>query len=86
MGRFLKRGLLLVWAVWLSVVFTTNLLDAGKALGFLGETWAFASGNYRFLVQTTARYSMPEWLNRLLFFGVVCWEGAAAWPDTSPDS
>jgi hypothetical protein len=45
----LKRGLLLFWAAWLSLVLATNLLDAAKALGLLGQSWAFASGNYAFL-------------------------------------
>ena len=75
---FLKRGLLLFWAVWLSIVVATNLLDGMKALGQLGESWAFASGNYRFLAETTARYGTPAWLNGVLFAGVVCWEGVAA--------
>jgi hypothetical protein len=75
---FLKRSLLLFWAVWLTVVFATNVLDGCKALGWLGESWAFASGNYHLLVETTARYGTPTWLNGLLFLGVICWEGAAA--------
>jgi hypothetical protein len=29
----LKRALLFFWALWLTVVLTTNVLDAGKALG-----------------------------------------------------
>jgi hypothetical protein len=74
----LKRGLLLFWAAWLTVVFTTNLLDGAKVVGLLDEDWAFASGNYRFLAETTARYGTPAWLNGLLFAGVVCWEGLAA--------
>ena len=41
----LKRLLLLVWAVWLTVVFLSNLADAGKGVGLLGESWAFALGN-----------------------------------------
>jgi hypothetical protein len=73
----LKRTLLLFWAGWLSLVFTTNLLDGAKAMGLLGSSWAFASGNYDFLVQTTSRYGTPGWLNALLFLGVVTWEG---WP------
>jgi hypothetical protein len=77
-GLFLKRGLLLFWAVWLTIVFITNVLDGCKALGWLGEGWTFASGNYRFLAQTTARYGTPAWLNGLLFLGVIAWEGAAA--------
>src|SRR5262249_12232789 len=60
------------------LVLTTNLLDGAKALGLLGESWALASGNYPFLVQTTARYGTPAWLNGLLFVGVVCWQVVAA--------
>jgi hypothetical protein len=74
----LKRCLLLFWAVWLTVVFTTNVLDGCKALGLLGQNWAFASGNYRFLQDTTARYGTPAWLNEMLFVGVIGWEGVAA--------
>lgn len=74
----LKRGLLLFWAAWLSVVFTTNLLDGAKALGVLGESWTFTSGNYAFLTQTTARYGTPAWANAVMFAGVIAWEGLAA--------
>jgi hypothetical protein len=74
----MKRALLLFWAAWLSLVFTTNVLDGAKALGVLGESWAFASGNYAFLARTTARYGTPAWLNAVLFAGVVSWEGLAA--------
>lgn len=77
-SRFLKRNLLFFWALWLSIVFATNLFDGCKALGLLGENWLFASGNYRFVVETTSRYGTPSWLNGLLFLGVICWEGTAA--------
>lgn len=73
-----KRGLLLFWAAWLSEVFMTNLLDGAKALGILGESWTFASGNYAFVAQTTARYGTPAWANAVLFAGVIAWEGIAA--------
>jgi hypothetical protein len=75
---FLKRALLLFWAVWLAVVFATNLLDGGIALGWVQPNWAFASGNYRFLAETTARYGTPPWVNAVLFAGVIGWEGTAA--------
>lgn len=77
-ATFLKRALLAFWAAWLTVVFTTNLLDGLKALGLLAAPWPFASGNYGFLSATTARYGTPAWLNALLFLGVIAWEGAAA--------
>src|SRR5262249_9675849 len=74
----LKRGLLLFWAAFLSLVCLTNLLDGLKAVGLLPPGWPFASGNYRFLADTTARYGTPAWLDGLLFAGVVAWEGLAA--------
>jgi hypothetical protein len=74
----LKQALLFFWSAWLTVVFASNLADAAKAARLLPETWAFASGNYRFLVETTARYRTPDWVNGLLFAGVIAWEGAAA--------
>ena len=74
----LKRLLLLFWAVWLSVVFLTNLADAGKGLGLVDESWAFASGNWKLIQETTARYGTPAAVNVLLFAGVILWEAVAA--------
>jgi hypothetical protein len=74
----LKVWLLFVWAAWLTVVFTTNALDGLKALGQLSEGWAFASGNYRLLVATTARYGTSNSLNAVLFAGVIAWDAIAA--------
>jgi hypothetical protein len=73
----LKRTLLAFWAVWFTVVFATNLFDAAKAANLLPEAWAVASGNYRYIVETTSRYGTPQWTNVLLFLGVLCWEGIA---------
>ncbi|WP_010583678.1 DUF2165 family protein [Schlesneria paludicola] len=75
---FLKRSLLLFWAIWLFVILLSNLTDAAKELGFLGESWVFASGNFQFLKATTARYGNPAIVDRLLFCGVISWEGLAA--------
>lgn len=76
--QFLKRSLLLFWAIWLSVVFLGNLSDAGKELGLLGQSWAFASGNFKFVQATTARYDIPDVVNAVLFAGVILWESLAA--------
>jgi Predicted small integral membrane protein (DUF2165) len=76
--NLLKRSILLFWAVWLSVVFLSNLSDAGKGLGLLGDSWAFASGNLKFIKETTARYGTPDLVNALLFVSVILWEGVAA--------
>ncbi len=70
--------MLAFWCLWLTIVFATNLCDGLKELGVLGEGWKFASGNFRFLVSTTAHYDVPRWLNALLFAGVIAWEGLGA--------
>jgi len=70
----LKRLLLLFWAVWLSIVFLTNLTDAGKGLGLLGESWTFASHNWKLIQDTTTRYKAPVAVNAILFAGVLVWE------------
>ncbi len=78
MSNLLKRVLVLFWAVWFTVVLATNLCDAAKAMDVLEASGTFASGNYALVVQTTARYGPPAWLNGLLFAGVIAWEGLAA--------
>lgn len=75
---WLKRGTLLFWALWLSVVCLTNLFDALKALGWLGPGWAFASGNFDFIVKATAIYDPAPVVNGVLFAGVIAWEGVSA--------
>lgn len=76
--KTLKRGLVLGWAAWLTVVFLTNLFELLKVLNILPESWAFASGNFGFIQATTAIYTVPDTLNLLLFVGVVVWEALAA--------
>lgn len=70
----LKRGLLGFWAAWLTLIATTNVFDALKALGWIDPSRAFASGNFDYITQATARYAAPGWLNGVLFSGVIAWE------------
>jgi len=49
----LKQGIVLFWAVWLSVTFFANTFDGLKALKVMGEGWRFVSGNYASMVETT---------------------------------
>jgi hypothetical protein len=74
----LKRGVIFFWALWLSIVFTTNAFDFLKHVGGLDRAWAFASGNYDFMTSKTALYSVPDGLVMVLFMGVLVWEGLAA--------
>jgi len=73
-----KRLILVFWASWFAIVFLTNLFDGLKALGVVGERWAFASGNWAFMIATTKIYRVPVPLVGALFVGVVAWEGLSA--------
>jgi hypothetical protein len=70
----LKRGILLFWAGWLSIVTLTNVFDGLKALGVLGSGWTFASGNYGFMLDVTSVHGTPAAVVGVMFAGVVVWE------------
>ncbi|MFN4260223.1 MAG: hypothetical protein ACK4RK_13080 [Gemmataceae bacterium] len=74
----IQRGILLFWALWLSLVAATNIMDGLQQLGVVADSWRFTSGNYAFMVDVTARYHTPGWLVAGLFLGVVVWEALAA--------
>lgn len=73
----LKHGLLLFWALWLSLTWLTNACDGLKALRLLCVGWRVASGNYARMGATTQKYALPRWLLALLFGSVVLWQGLA---------
>jgi hypothetical protein len=77
-GLMLKQGILLFWALWLTVAWLANTCDGLKACHVLGKGWKFASGNYALMVEATQKYHTPLWLNATLFFGVILWQGGAA--------
>lgn len=74
----LQRSLIAFWALGHTIVLATNACDAARALGYLDPSWPFASGNYRYITETTARYGPPTWVNCMLFAGVIAWEALAA--------
>jgi len=74
----LKDVIVLFWASWFTVVFLSNAADGLKALGVVGEGWAFASGNWLFLLATTKIYGLPTLLVAALFAAVIAWEGICA--------
>jgi hypothetical protein len=74
----LKRGLLVFWAVWFSLVCLTNVLDGCKRLELLPTTWQYVSGNFQLILSVVSVYRIPEWLAALLFTGATCVEGVCA--------
>jgi len=71
---WIKRGLLLFWAFWYSVVVTTNVLNALQALGILPASFKFVSGNWQLINQTMDPLGVPIVLQAFLFTGVIVWE------------
>ena len=71
----LKLLLLFFWALWFTLVLLTNLFEGLKQLKILPEGWKFASKNFEQIVSATETYRSPAWLPRLLFLGVVLWQG-----------
>jgi hypothetical protein len=74
-----KRGVLLFWAAWLSVVVLTNILDALKGLGVLSSTFAWTSGNFAWIQSTMKPLNVPIGIEAALFGGVIIWEALAAY-------
>lgn len=76
--RLLRLGILCFWASYFTVVFASNAGDALKELGILGESFAFASGNYALVYRVTRIYGVPGAGVAALFGGVLAWQIATA--------
>jgi hypothetical protein len=74
----LKRGIVLFWAVWITIVVLANVAAALRAFDVLPSTWSLASGNYKAIADTTRVYSIPGWIDRALLLGVILWEAVGA--------
>ncbi len=74
----IRAGLLLFWAVWLSLVTATNLFDAMKQLDLLPEGFTLASYNFALVVETVGAHGVPAAVAAFLFAGVIAWEALAS--------
>ena len=74
----IRRGLLLFWALWLSVVVVTNMLNALVTIRVLPAGFVFSSGNWAWIGQTMNPLGVPVLLQAVMFVGVIAWEAAAA--------
>jgi hypothetical protein len=72
----LKQGILLLWAVWLTMVTVMNILEALKAAKLLSES-VKASSNWILMLRLTSVYKTPLWINGVMFAGVILWEAVA---------
>lgn len=73
----LKQGILLLWAIWLSMVTVMNVIEALKAAKLLPES-VKASSNWTLMLRVTSVYQTPLWINAVMFAGVIIWEAVAS--------
>ncbi|MCW1970351.1 MAG: hypothetical protein KIH69_019750 [Anaerolineae bacterium] len=73
----LKWILVLIWAIWLSLVTIMNICEALMALKVLPSNFKFASSNWSLLLNVTGIYNTPRFIVVLLFVGAIVWEAAA---------
>src|SRR5262245_49193426 len=70
----IKRTVLLFWALWLTVVTTTNVLDALVVLGALPDSLKFVSGNWKWINRTMDPLDVPRVHQALMFGGAIALE------------
>lgn len=74
----LQSGLVLFWAIWLTIATLTNVFDALNQLGLIPDGFTFASYNYDLLAGTVAAHGVPPVGAVVLFGGVLAWEMLAS--------
>lgn len=72
-----KQGIILFWAVWLSLVLLLNCLDVLKNVGVLPDTWKFNSGNFPFMQAVVKVYSTPNPITWVMYISAIIWEVVA---------
>lgn len=70
----LQSGLVLFWAIWLSIVTSTNIFDAMNQFGLLPDDFTMASYNFALVVETVGAHGVPRTVAAVLFAGVLVWE------------
>lgn len=78
----IKQGIVLLWALWLSLVTLMNLSEALRAMRLLPEGFALVSSNWSLMRKVTEVYHTPVWLVALMFAGVIvveAWASVLLW-------
>lgn len=74
----IQSGLVLFWAIWLTLITATNFFDALKQLGVLPDGFTFASYNFALVQGTLAAHGIPVVIAAILFGIVILWELVAS--------
>ena len=70
----IKTGLVLFWAIWLTLVTLTNFADAMRQLDVLPSDFKLASYNFDLVQKTVGAHGIPTSVAGVLFAGVILWE------------
>jgi hypothetical protein len=73
----IKRGVLLYWSLWFTIVFASNGLDGLKALGVIDKSWKLAGGDFTVISPAAAFYGVPARASGLLLVCLMVGEGIA---------
>jgi hypothetical protein len=69
----IQAGLVLFWAIWLTLVTLTNLADAMRQMGVLPSDFKFASYNFDLVKKAVGVHGVPT-VAIVLFAGIIVWE------------
>ena len=64
----IQIGLVLFWAIWLTVVTVTNIFDAMKQLGALPAGFTLVSYNFELVKKTLGAHGVPTLIAAWLIF------------------
>lgn len=70
----LKRGVLLYWSLWFSVVWFANVADRLRAAGYINPAWKAGYGDFSVLSTSSALYGAPTHLSAAMITLVLVWE------------
>jgi hypothetical protein len=73
----IKRGLLLYWSLWFTIVFAMSVFAGLQELGVIDKGWEIAPGRFALISSTTAIYGVPAGAHGVWMLGVIVWEGIA---------
>jgi hypothetical protein len=73
----LKRGVLLYWSLWFSVVLFANVMDRLRTAGYVSPEWKVGFGDFSLISPSASLYGAPAELSGVLIVGVIVWEALA---------
>lgn len=70
----LKRGVLLYWSLWFSVVLFADVMDRLKVAGYISPEWKLGFGDFSLISPSASLYGAPAELSGALIVAVMVWE------------